>query len=145
MASRIYILSNPRVLGEYKLGVHTGNLRKLQARYETYIPDVTIHYLIENVKAAEIEQQFKELHSELRVPFARKREGAGLSEWFKMPLHDMITCLLIMLVGKNYGFDGRKNFTIIQLLDEIVDDTRIIRASPQIIDLTSDSDTDDDE
>lgn len=140
MSNALYILSNPRIAGEYKVGIHQGGLRKLQSRYETYITDVKIHYLIENVQAREVETKFKELYSSSRIPFQRRREKQGLSEWFKMPLDQIISNLLIMLVGKNYGINGKKSFQITELSDRVVDGTKIISPKQVVIDLTDLSD-----
>lgn len=145
ISNTIYILSNPRIVGEYKVGIHQGGLRKLQSRYETYIPDVKVHYLIENVKAREIENQFKELHSTSRVPFKRKREGENLSEWFKMPLDLIISRLLIMLVGKDYGLNGANSFVISEMDQTVIEGTTIISPKLKVIDLTNSEETEEEE
>lgn len=137
ISNTIYILSNPRIRGEYKVGIHRGGLRKLQSRYETYIPDVKIHYLIVNVQAREIENKFKILNSISRVPFKRKRENKNLSEWFKMPLDQIISCLLLILAGNKYGFDGKTSFTIGQMEQTTLEGIRIIRPKLTVIDLTT--------
>lgn len=137
-SNTIYILANPRILGEYKLGIHQGGLQKLQNRYRTYIPDVKIHYMIENIHARKIEKQFKNVHADSRIPFELKRGGENLSEWYEMPLDQIITDLLLMIIGRNRGFDGKDTFRVTKLEEQTLDGTKIIR--PQVITVNASAD-----
>ena len=139
MSNSIYVLSNPRIPGEYKVGKHRGGLGKLHTRYGTYIPDVKVHFLIDNVDAKIIEKKFKELRTEERIMLSHSQSS---SEWFKLSLDQIITDFFIMMAGKEYGLEGDKKFKISEFDERVVKGTRIITAknSPQVvIDLSTSS------
>lgn len=123
----LYVLSNPAVQGRYKVGIHSGSIKKLFGRYSTYIPNVKIHLVIKQIDARAIESKFKHHYSELRVPL----ENSGrLSEWFDMDLFRISTYLLTKLPGKNHGVIDDGQFTINRLGRIIVNGVTIITALP---------------
>ncbi len=137
----IYVLSNPRIKGEYKVGKHQGSLKKLYSRYGTYIPDVKVHYFIQGIDAKSIENEFKGLRSDERISL---QHSEGQSEWFKLPLHELIVDLFMLIVGQECGIKDKKKFRVTELLHSSEKGTRILTSkppAPAVIDLTGDEDT----
>lgn len=81
MARNLYILSHPRVVGEYKIGIHGKCLSSLHRRYKTVIPQVQVHYFIQNINARELEKTFLAKYADHRIHFADSKRA---SEWVKV-------------------------------------------------------------
>lgn len=86
MARNFYVLSHPQVVGEYKIGIHSKCLHALHRRYKTAIPQVQVHYFIQNINAKEFEKALLEQHSAHRIRFVDSKRK---SEWIKVPLNDI--------------------------------------------------------
>ena len=89
----VYVLSDRSNTGKYKVGSHTGTLSKLKSRYITAIPDLEIHYFVETSNAKYIEDRFKEIHRSDRFT----NSNGNLSEWFILPLDQIISTLLAII------------------------------------------------
>lgn len=138
----LYILSDPNSKTEcYKVGSHTGSLKKLISRYQTSIPKVKINYFVETNKAADIENKFKQLHIDSRI---HNRSGS-LSEWFEMPL-DKIIVSMINLICK-FKSDVMNETTILSFKGETSDSSDYSETSdesdhePPILVIESESDS----
>lgn len=85
----LYIITSPlhEKANQFKVGIHTGNISKLIARYRTAIPELTIKLFIEfeENKAKEIENKIKETFSMSRIIGS----GGNLSEFYEMPLNNL--------------------------------------------------------
>jgi hypothetical protein len=115
--SAIYVLSNPKESNKYKVGIHSGGLIDLEKRYKTYIPNVVVHWFIMTKNAKDVEKLFKDLHESYREPNLTARS----SEWFIMPLDQIIKSILL-LISLNLEVEKSINGTIIVDLAEISDD-----------------------
>lgn len=125
MADTIYVLSIPRISGEYKVGIHSGTVGQLYSRYSTSIHDVKIHLIIERVDARKIELRFQELRQRYRI---NKKHSGNPSEWFKMKLSTIVLDLImIVMSGKKYGLDGQKKVVITELTERREMMVRIVR------------------
>jgi len=126
MSNVLYVLSNPSVKGLCKIGVHTGSLKRLLGRYSTYIPNVKVQLLINNVDARVLENKFKKSHETHRVPI----EHTGrMSEWFMMELATITSYILPRLINQRYGLDNNnKRFVIDRLRMSVDNGTKIVVA-----------------
>ena len=87
MSSALYVLSaTPEATDQFKVGFHTGDIKKLRKRYITSHPQHKIHYFIEMPFAKQVEKQFKKEYFPCRVT----NNGENASEWFRMPLNEII-------------------------------------------------------
>lgn len=111
--------------GVYKVGIHTGDLSKLKSRYSTYIPNVKVHYFIEGISAKIIEQEFFKDHEKKRIV---KKHSKNMSEWVSMPLDEIISELLLAIIGKPVGLKGKKIFTVTSLKSSKTGRTKVISA-----------------
>lgn len=99
--SVIYILSdssNPN--DQYKVGIHSNSFEELLSRYITEVPQVKIYYFIYVDKAKEIEDIFKFKFYNQRI----QNINGNISEWFNMPLIDIVVELL-KIIREHKKFD----------------------------------------
>ena len=91
--SHIYVLGDPNNTERYKVGVHSGSLKKLANRYRTYIPDVDICEFIQTPYALTVEKELKRSSLE-RVAFI---DTGNDSEWYRSDyptIHRAITNII---------------------------------------------------
>lgn len=139
MKTVVYVLSNPRIEGEYKVGIHSGTIGKLYSRYSTSIHDVKIHLVIEDVAAKEVELAFQKRRDDCRI---KKKHSGRPSEWYKMELETIIIDLMmILLSGRKYGLVGQEKIKITELKERVEKKVRIIGPKTEASDSETSSDS----
>ena len=91
----IYVISNPCQAKDnlYKIGYHTGGMKKLISRYSTAIPNIMI-YFSHNVKSAvKIESA---IHKKLDK---HRLVENGRTEWFQVDLEKITTTIFRIIRG----------------------------------------------
>jgi hypothetical protein len=124
-ATNIYVLSIPRIPGEYKLGIHTSTLKKLYQRYETSVHDVQIHYFFKHVDALKVEQKILQQHDQSRIT---KKRTQHKSEWLNIKLDVLLLDLMMEFIGNPSGRNDSGVFVIDKLIKEIEGETVILNA-----------------
>lgn len=91
----IYILSDSTHIKEgiYKLGAHKGDMESLVNRYITPLPDLKIFCFIHTANFSFIEHWFRKKYNDQRIVNVR----GNSSEWYRMPLEEMIQEILSLL------------------------------------------------
>lgn len=125
-ATNIYILSIPRIPGEYKLGIHNGDLQKLYQRYETSVHDVQVHYFFKNVDAFVVEQQILKRHDKLRIS---KKRTDRKSEWMTIGLDELLLDLMMAFIGNPTGRDQVGTFIVDNFKRTKEGETHVLEAS----------------
>jgi hypothetical protein len=97
--SFIYVLSQHKKKGPYKVGMSKGDLWRRMGNYQTVFVNLWVHYLVP-VPYADVFTIERFLHDNLsgRVPFpSPNRDRTRLSEWFDCTPRDLRRALLIAL------------------------------------------------
>jgi hypothetical protein len=97
--SFIYVLSQHKKKGPYKVGMSKGDLWRRMGNYQTVFVNFWVHYLVP-VPYADVFTIERFLHDNLsgRVPFpSPNRDRTRLSEWFDCTPRDLRRALLIAL------------------------------------------------
>lgn len=87
---------------KYKVGSHNGTLNKLVARYITALPQLRINYFIYHEDAINIERKFNNLFYDYRLI----NKNGITSEWFIMPLNNIITNLSNIISKSNVQYQS---------------------------------------
>jgi len=109
MSRNLYVLSNPLIQKQYKIGVHKGSLSALKSRYGTAIPNVKVDLFIENLAARSIEQEFLKKHRLNRIAF---EHSSRLSEWVDLSLPYIEDELLAIGTAGRFGMNDHGSFKI---------------------------------
>jgi hypothetical protein len=93
----LYIISSPlhEKAGQFKVGIHTGDIKKLVSRYRTAIPgiDVKLFVSVMDGKAREIEDKVKANFSSNRITGS----GGNESEFYQISLKALYTFIFPFL------------------------------------------------
>jgi hypothetical protein len=122
VAENLYLLTNPHIVDQVKIGIHSGPLNKLYSRYRTSIPGVIIHYFVKNVDAKKLEQAILQINKAHRVGHSSGKP----SEWLRLPLDQIVAQLFIVMNDGQYGRMEEKLFKIQKYQSEIQEQTMIV-------------------
>lgn len=89
MANIFYIVTCPlyEAANRFKIGIHSGDMKKLIKRYETYHPDCEFKLIYQSNRATEIESNMLKLLEQHRVI---KNSSGNQSEWVDLEYDKII-------------------------------------------------------
>lgn len=99
ITTTVYVISDPlnESVDRYKIGSHTGTINKLVSRYITSLPELKIYYFEKTPLPLDIEAYFKRTSGPKRIININNNK----SEWYIMPLQDIISTLNSLLNHKS--------------------------------------------
>lgn len=105
----LYLLSDPRIGNQTKIGHHSGDLSALNDRYRTSLPSHQIQYLFQEVDAMRIEKEILEEFKEYRYSHQSGKD----SEWISVSYQIILSEIFKKIINCNYGLSQGEKFVIL--------------------------------
>lgn len=107
----LYILTDPSNFANntYKVGIHTGTLKKLTSRYQTYLPKFKLILFWRFPNSRELEKKILSTFSGQRI----KNPNDNQSEWIQAELAEILATIIVDQLKSDDEFDEEERMKVI--------------------------------